>query len=382
MHYFLWLSLEGFYAGGLGAEAPGIVTRGKAVLDANREARRRGVRPGLTVRQARALVEGCVAVPWVAEDYEKAQRAWLDLCADFTGTIEPEDQHAATLDLSGHPNPVDVAERLIRRLIERTDLSVRYGLAPGKWIAKLAARDEGLSVEDPARFLAPRPVSDLLPARPEQRERLKFLGYHTLGQVAEIPLPVLQAHFGAEAHLILRAAQGRYRETVRPLYPPDSLRECFVFDGAVEDAQTVDAALRELAGRIGRRLGAQGMQSAKAELAVGFEEGDWRRLSRRFTHPVHSARTALAGLRLLLPDSIDRPVDRLRIALEDLERVPLHQNSLEGLAPVESRHRRAEDAFRYVRTVYGDRSIQRGSEIEAPRRVRVLREWQHATGWR
>ncbi len=39
-------------------------------------------------------------------------------------------------------------------------------------------------------------------------------------------------------------------------------------------------------------------------------------------------------------------------------------------------------ALKYVKTVFGEGSIKLASEVEIPRRIKVLKEWQIATGWR
>jgi len=39
-------------------------------------------------------------------------------------------------------------------------------------------------------------------------------------------------------------------------------------------------------------------------------------------------------------------------------------------------------AIEHVRQVFGDKSVLRASEVVEPRRVRVLRAWSHATGWK
>src|SRR5207253_6874893 len=151
-----------------------IVVRDGMVLDFNEAASRRGIDEGLSLRQARAILNDGKFQPWQREEYEERQRIWLDLCVDFTGVIEPADQHSAWLDLSLHPDSFDIAERVVRTLSQKTGLTVRFGAAPSKWISLLAARhdDGGLAIRDPKAFLAPLPTAELLPVTFEHRERL------------------------------------------------------------------------------------------------------------------------------------------------------------------------------------------------------------------
>jgi hypothetical protein len=86
-------------------------------------------------------------------------------------------------------------------------------------------------------------------------------------------------------------------------------------------------------------------------------------------------------MRLLLQEVIETPIVGLRAVLTDLEKTRHRQQELEGLT---HRHQRpnVNSAIGYVKTVFGDQSVKLGSEIELPRRIRVLKEWQNATGWR
>lgn len=384
MSYIVWIELERFYAELYKTcEEPLIIDRQKIVLDTNLAGRQMGVAPGMGTRQAKMLLPECTIRTWNREDHVDRQAAWLDICAEFTGIVEPVDQHVAALDLSGHPDPLEVTERLVRALVSRTGLPVRFGAACSKWIAKLAA-DQGGSeraVEDPRSFLAPLPVSELFPVEEEHRQRLGFLGYGTIGEVARIPLDVLQKQFGQEGLRISAAAQGRHSQPVCALYPKGSMRECLIFEGPVDVWETIDNGLRALAERLGQRLADLRMQGSTVELQVETEDGGCLRMERRFTKQIRNPISALWAFRLLLQDPPEVPVASLRVSLVHLERVRHRQSELNGLDPGCQRHE-ARSAVNYVRTVFGDGSVKLASEVEVPRRVRVLREWQSATGWR
>jgi impB/mucB/samB family len=144
---------------------PAVMVRDKRVLDANRLARQRGVVPDMDVPQARNLVCEAKFIEWNEEEHVENQRKWLDVCTNFTGVIEPVDQHIAILDLSTHPNPLDIAERLVCLLVQKMSLRLRHGAGPSPWIAQLASQRPNSSTAalDPGVFLAGLPVNDLTP---------------------------------------------------------------------------------------------------------------------------------------------------------------------------------------------------------------------------
>lgn len=380
--FVLWIELEGFYAGHHASEPPLIVTRDKQVLDLCPQALRRGVRRGMTVRHAKSILMQCVEKPWSAQPYENSSHDWLDICCGYCGLIEPIDQHIAALDLGDHPDPLDITEAVIRSLVRETGLSVRYGYAASKWIACLAARhsDGGQALLDPAEFLSGLRVSDLLPVEPEIRERLRFLGYRTIGEVAAIPLPVLQEQFGEQALVISNSSRGigfqpmvarasspssdpldrsspgslprkAGQGMVVPSYPKQSLHESFHPRGEIEDWQEVDRCFRLLAERLGRRLSKANLQSARIRLRIDFDPvtseytlrlpppgaggeaqtspyplhryGGKFVANRRFTKPLHNPLTILIALRLVVAGASRPRIDDLEVG-DSRARCPRH----------------------------------------------------------
>jgi DNA polymerase-4 len=390
MHYFACVSVERFYvrelakAGEEAGDKPLIVARDGAVLDADERASAKGVTVGMPVQQAKSLLAEGVVVRWEAEPYQEAQRAWLDRCCAFSGVIEPEDQHIAYLDLSGHPRPADILEILDRTLLEATGLHVRVGAAGAKWIAKIAARVGGseLAVEEPAQFLSPLSVFALSPISEEHRTRLEFLGYRTIGEVARIPMETLRAQFGKEGLRIHRAASGTLLDGVRPLYPPDSLSEVFRFDGPAASLETLDRGLAALAECVGRKLLSQDKQGSELTAFVETEDGEILRFARTFTKPIWCPGSARTALRSLLGGAFAEPVTSIRVFMPRLQKADRLQPELLSHTPHDQRRAWAGAALRSVNAVFGHHAMRLASEVPVSRRTRILRAWRDATGWR
>ena len=427
MHYIIYLCLEGFFVQIKAPDHPSpvAVVRDNTVLDVNAQARQRGITPGMEKRTARAIAHETKFYAWEEDAYEDAQTRWLYLCTEFTGIIEPEEQNSAYLDLSAHPNPIDVAEKLIRTLAQETSLRVFYGSSINKWIAKLACQhgDCGTAAIDPAKFLSSLPIHNLTPIRSEHRQRLNFLGYRTIGEVLTIPEDILRQQFGAEGLLIAKAARGDFMVPLSANYPRDSLIETLIFESPVDSLETIDLGLKDLATRAAQRLSNKSLQGQELQLSMEFENGKTIQLKRRFSKPIYTFLGVLSTLRILfqkrladksdtslsplttnaqvtptlrafvnppclcvndpgsffdplLQSAVHSPINSLRLCMTNLKHARGKQNSLLGKSKGDS-----ATAVNVVRTVFGDASVQLGSEIPTPRRIRVLREWKNATGW-
>src|SRR5215204_6265361 len=77
------------------------------VVAATRLARAAGVRPGLTLPQARALCPKLVARPRDEDCERAAQEALLEVAEAFSPRVEDAGEGVAWVDLEGHPKLVD-----------------------------------------------------------------------------------------------------------------------------------------------------------------------------------------------------------------------------------------------------------------------------------
>lgn len=377
--YVLWLEWRGFYIQEE-VSTPVVVLRDGKVLDANPPARKKEIREGMSLPQVRNLAPQLIKKTWREEDYAQKQKDWLNRCLPFSGCIEPIDGHIAAVDLSAHPVPVEIAERLVSDLTSFVRLPLAYGAGPGKWIARLASgkRDLSKCIQNPSSFLADFDIQDLTPVKAEDRERLEFLGYRRIGQVAELPLSVLQAQFGESALLIRQASNGGISDPVKQLYPANAIRECLLFSAPLEDELMLDQVFVQLAQRLAKRL--TGLQASHMELQLDREGERTQKTSRRFTRPIHDRASIIASQRALysaLDKDVHTGVVGAAVSLTQIQPIRARQHALFHASERPS----PQTALGAVLNTFGEKAVILGSQIELPRRERVLKEWKLATGW-
>ncbi len=396
MHYFLYVRLPGFYVREWARNDPSradeamAVYRDKRVIDANAPAHASGVRAGMGLDEAKVLLQGAGLIRWEEEPYRAAQARWLDTLCEVASTVEPDHQDSAWADLAGHPDPYAMARMFASRVAKQESADVALGLAGSKWLARLAEASFG-SLANPAweiamrqacacpsEFLANFPIAHLAPVDADHRERLKFLGYRTIGDVAEIPLRTLRGQFGDAALTIRNAARGTLREPVRAVYPPDRVVAGQRFEGGLDHQEALGLAMGALARRIGAALRQREAQGAEVQIEIEYESTRVMRM-RRFTRPIHTPREVSAALRLTLGE-VNAPVWGLRVKLPGLKPAQERQANLYASRAMGD-DVAASRAIEGLRLTFGDGSVMRASEKIEPRRIRVVRAWRHATGW-
>src|SRR5207245_671838 len=129
------------------------------------------------------------------------------------------------------------AAAIVDGLAAALALEARIGVAPGKFVARVAAErvmDGAIEiVADAAAYLAPLTVA-LLPLTPGALDRLKLLGIATIGEFARLPADALPRRFGREAPLAHRIARGGDDTPLVPRRCPETLALRRTFEPPIE----------------------------------------------------------------------------------------------------------------------------------------------------
>lgn len=375
-HCFFWAEWRHYYADN-DLAAPQAILKHHVVIDTNVVAYTRGVRLGMRKHQVRALAPDCIIDAWEANP----QRAevWWQRCLPYSGRIQPFDEHKIAIDLSGHPKPLDLAEKLADDLAQLKLGALQWGCAPSVWIAQLCAiHGQGsLGYINPNAALENLPVEALLPISQEHRARLRFLGYRRIADVARLSVDVLKKQFGVEAPVILQAAQGKWCDEVQAVFPRDTLRETLCFPDPIHDALLVDATLARIALRLSPRL--SGLQSGVIALEIEADGGAVHVFTRKLKRPLWDRAGVYLTLRTLFATYVpnEQGITRVAVELSDLATAKSKQKSLETVIA----KNRPDDALYALESALGSGAVMLAKDVKLERRQLVLREWRRATGW-
>lgn len=263
--------------------AVGGAARG-VVLSVSHQARRYGLRPGMTTTRARRLCSGLVVVPAHFELYEQFSRNILGLCEERTPLVEPVSVGAAYLDLTGtravnRAGPEELVRELRRTVGGWLRVSLSAGIATNKTVARIAARVRKPAAQvvvaggQEAAFLAPLPVRWLPGIGSATASTLELAGIRRIGELAHAPLDELGLVVGADALGLARRAQGVDEEPVRRQGASEpEWKETTQFPGEEWERARVLAALRALLEKLMARLRAGGWQARRLTLRLRYTD--------------------------------------------------------------------------------------------------------------
>src|SRR5438132_4265835 len=202
------------------------------VAAASYEARRYGVRSAMPMSRAVRLCPELAIVPANFAKYRSVSQQVLAIHREVTSLVEPLSLDEAYLDVTentwGEPLGVDVAKRLKATIRETTGLRASAGVAPNKFLAKIASgwrKPDGLTVVAPERiesFLQQLPVDALWGVGPVTAKRLRARGIHRLVDIRTADPEILRAAVGSMTEWLQRLALGEDDRPVEPNRPSKS----------------------------------------------------------------------------------------------------------------------------------------------------------------
>lgn len=387
----LHVDMDAFYASVEAIKDPSL--RGKAVIvggqggrgvvtSASYEAREFGVTSAMPMIRARRLCPQAIYLPNDFPAYVEHSRRIRDVFMSVTPLVEPLSLDEAFLDVSGSVklfgDPPSIA-RLVKQRILDIGLTCTVGVAPNKFLAKLAstvAKPDGFLIVDPDHiedFLHPLPITALWGVGQQTGEALRKLGLRTVGDVAGLSRRTLERAIGESLGAHLHAlANGRDDRPVVPDEPAKSVGSEETFERDIDSNDEVLRELLRLADRTAGRLRAKGLCGRTVTIKVRFSNFKTitrsRTLEQEVDTPFELYDVARDLYRKLDPD---RP--RIRLLGVSVSGViagpPKRQlELLEGAAGSAGAERRARaaDAMDDIRHRFGSGAVTQASLLEEP----------------
>jgi DNA polymerase-4 len=258
------------------------------VATASYEARPFGCRSAMPTGMALRLCPHAIVVRGRYARYREVSDAMFAILEDFTPQIQPLSIDEAFLDLTGTQRllgePAEVARRIKQRVRDELGLTISIGVAPNKFLAKLASdlhKPDGLTViraEDIDRVLLPLPISRIWGIGPRTQKRLNELGLHTIGDVRKWPLKLLTDRFGPEGERYYRLSRGLDDRPVHSDLQAKSIGHEQTFGVNLSDAEALRAVLLSQVEQIGRRLRRHRLRARGVTLKI--RDGEFHTITR------------------------------------------------------------------------------------------------------
>lgn len=257
------------------------------------EARHFGVHSAMPSRTAYKLCRQGIFVRSDMKKYGQVSKQIMTILGAFTPLIQPLSIDEAFLDVTGSltkfGDAVTIAKRIKAEIHAQTGLTASVGVAPNKFLAKLASdlnKPDGLTVITEANkveMLAPLPVSKLWGVGKVTEKWLHELGIRTIGDLQRFPLDELRHRFGNTGDHLHALALGEDDREVVTDEETKSISSEHTFDVDTTDLDQIKKCLLEQCEEVGLRLRQEKVAARTVQLKLRY--ADFTTLTRRRTLP-------------------------------------------------------------------------------------------------
>jgi DNA polymerase-4 len=272
------------------------------VAAASYEARAYGVHSALPSMRARRLCPQATFLPGDYAAYSAVSARVMAIFLGMTPLVEPISLDEAFLDVTGarrvHGTGVEIAHEIRRRVLAEEQLTCSVGVAPNKFLAKLASEASkprasprgpipgaGVTVVEPGRelaFLHPLPVQALWGVGPTTKDKLARLGVRTVSELAALSEPTVIGALGdANGRHLYRLAHAIDDRAVVPEQAPKSIGHEETFAEDHHQRESLEREAVRMADAVASRLRAHGLAGRTVTIKVRFH--DFRTITRSST---------------------------------------------------------------------------------------------------
>ncbi len=304
------------------------------VLTANYPAKRRGVKTGMAIWQARQVCPEVIFVPPRMDLYLRFSALAHDIYAEYTDLLEPFGIDESWLDVSACGSALgdsmSIASEISRRIKKELGLTVSIGVSWNKVFAKFGSDYKKpdaitqISRDNYRDIIWRSPVSDLLYVGRATARKLVRLGILTIGDIAVCDPVILKAHLGKMGLVLWAFANGEDRTPVESdgfISPIKSIGNSTTTPRDLADNEDVKMVILFLSESVASRLRENHFVGKNIGISVRDNNLSWFTRQQNIQIPTNiSAEIARTAMELFEKNySWEKPVRSVGVRVSDLQ---------------------------------------------------------------
>jgi DNA polymerase-4 len=312
------------------AIAGNVEERKGIVVTCSYEARAFGVKTTMPLWEARQKCPQMIVRKPNFERYRKSSQAMFDILRQYTDLVEPvsiDEGYMDVTDYAGSLTPIEIAEEIQTRLQKELLLPCSIGIAPNKFLAKMASdmkKPMGITIlrkrELPAK-LWPMDVGEMHGVGSKTAEKLNAINIKTIRDLAQGNDYQLKHILGINGERLKKRANG---EDNRPV-DPDSVSEFKSIGNSTtlpqdtDDERVINSTIEKLASSVSARMKRKSVLTQNVQLMIRYGIHHTVTRSRKLSNPIESMEHIKeAALFLLKKHWSGEPIRLLGVTAQEL----------------------------------------------------------------
>jgi DNA polymerase IV len=357
----------------VGADPKGGKGRG-VVAACSYEARKFGVRSALPISRAWKLCPNGVYVRPRMKRYVEMSAQIMEVFRQYTDLVEPLSIDEAFLDITGSVAlfgpPEHIARSIKNDIRERTGLTASVGLAPNKFLAKIASDikkpDGFMIVEEHAveSFLRDLPISRLWGVGPKTERRLHELGFRTIGELASRDRGSIVRDLGSFGEHLYQLSKGQDDRPVVSNWEPKSISSETTFEEDTDDRELLLHTILELSDHVAQRLRKDGYRARKVTLKLRYSSFSTHTKQQSLDRLIQTGDQIAAVARALFAQfPLKQKIRLIGVAAGDLRREEDDPQQLQLFDARSDLKEKISHTVDEIKEKFGPGAVRRGSQL-------------------
>lgn len=272
------------------------------IVTSSYEARAKGIKTTMPLWQAKRLCPNLIVLRPNFERYRKASSEMFKMLADITPYVQPVSIDEGYLDISDCEalgSPLVIAEQLQERIASELDLPCSIGIAPNKFLAKMASdmkKPMGITVlrlRDLPTKLWPLPIVEMYGVGAKTAEKLQTIKIQTIKDLVNADVYSLKRLLGINGERLQNRAKGIDPRPVDPdaIYDFKSIGNSETLSQDTTDDQEIKRLLRKLSRKVSIRLKRKEVVGQHIQIMIRYYDRKTITRSKKLTQYIEDEET-------------------------------------------------------------------------------------------
>lgn len=358
------------------AIAGDVEQRRGIVVTCSYEARKYGIKTTMPLWEAKKLCSHLIVKKPNHHRYREVSQAIFEEFRQITEWVEPVSIDEGYLDITNcHElgTPMDIAFTIQQNLLRKLDLPCSIGIAPNKFLAKMASdmkKPLGITVlrkRDIPHIIWPLPIIEMHGVGAKTAEKLAGVNVYTIGDLVQLKDHQLKTILGIRGIKLKERADGLDLRAVDPAAAEEnkSIGSSTTLPRDITIQSELNVILEKLAESVCQRLKRKGYLTKNVSVTIRYKDRRTISRSRKLINPINKAEDILIAAKTLFIENWNGDAIRLLgITGQDLveEDSAIEQLDLFSYEK-EARKEPLYKAIASIKSKYGDDIVQKGMDV-------------------